>query len=162
MTIKQIGNIIFYVILIAVSAYLIKRKFIVPQIPSEDLLFQDYEGNDVDLSSYPDKTVVVNFWQTWCSPCLHEMPSLNEMNQVWDELQVICISDEPLSKVQQYITLYPNIKFLSVKDISNFGVSQFPTTYIYNSKGTKVFSKIGSKDWADPNFIANLKKNWSN
>lgn len=162
MDLKKIGNIAFYVVLIGVAIYFVKRKFIVPSLPVDQLNFQEYESEEeVQIFDYQKDIVVVNFWQTWCGPCIHEMPSLNEMNEIWEGIQVICISDESFTKVKPYIDLYPNIHFLSVQSISEFGVTQFPTTYVYNEVGTKVFSKIGSKDWADPNFIATLKKNWS-
>lgn len=162
MDLKKIGNILFYAILIAGVIYFAKRKLITPPIQAKQLVFEQYnEEGLVDLSAYPDKIVLVNFWQTWCAPCIHEMPSLNDMNQVWDGIQVICVSDEPYLKVQRYIEQYPNIHFVSIESIGKLGISQYPTSYIYNSEGAKVYSKIGAKDWSDPNFIAMLKKNWS-
>ena len=159
---KMIGNVVFYGAVIIASLYLIKRKFIVPQIQGKELSFQEYgSGENLQLKDFPNETVVVNFWQTWCGPCLQEMPSLNEMNQIWDGLHVVCVSDESYEKVLKYIKLYPNIRFVQVESITSYGVTQYPTTYIYNSDGAKVFSKIGIKDWSDPNFIATLKKNWS-
>ena len=162
MDIKKIWNIVFYAVLIGLAIYFVKRKFIVPSIAAEELVFQNYMVPEtVQLADYQDKIVVVNFWQTWCGPCIHEMPSLNQMNEIWDGLQVICVSDEPYAKVSKYIEIYSNIDFVTVENFNRFGVTQFPSTYIYNSEGAKVYSKIGSNNWSDPNFIATLKKNWS-
>lgn len=162
MDLKKIWNIVFYAVLIGLAIYFVKRKFIVPSIAAEELIFQNYKVPEtVQLADYQEKIVVVNFWQTWCGPCIHEMPSLNQMNEIWGGLQVICVSDEPYAKVSKYIEIYPNIDFVTVENFNRFGVTQFPTTYIYNSEGAKVYSKIGSKNWSDPNFIATLKKNWS-
>lgn len=162
MNLKKIWNVVFYTAFILLSIYFVKRKFIVPQVPADQLVFQNYETNQVvGLDDFPDKLVVVNFWQTWCGPCVHEMPSLNEMNQIWDGIQVLCVSNEPFEKIASFKVAYPNIDFVSVNSITELGVTQYPTTYIYNADGTRVYSKIGSKDWSDPNFIATLKKNWS-
>ncbi|MDA9952235.1 TlpA family protein disulfide reductase [Chitinophagales bacterium] len=162
MNVKKMLNIVFYAVLIGVTIYMLNRKFIVPKIDAEDLVFLQYNNEEsVQLADYQDKIVVINFWQTWCGPCLHEMPSLNEMSGIWDGLQVICVSNESFSKVHGYIEKYSNIDFVTVENFNRFGVTQFPTTYIYNSEGAKVYSKIGSKNWSDPNFIATLKKNWS-
>lgn len=159
---KKIGDILFYTVLILVVALFIKRKFIVPQVSSEELQFVDFQSGELlKVSDYKEKVVVVNFWQTWCGPCIQEMPSLNKMTDSWDDLIVFCVTDESSEKVDNFILKYPNIHFVSVKSISEFGISQYPTTYIYNKSGAKIFSKIGGKDWADPNFIATLKKNWN-
>lgn len=162
MDLKKIGNIVFYTLFIILTVYFVKRKFIVPKVAKEQLVFQNYNTKQsIGLNDFPDKLIVVNFWQTWCGPCVHEMPSLNEMSEVWDGIQVLCVSDEPLAKVESFMQAYPNIYFVCYENIAGLGVTQFPTTYIYNPEGTRVYSKIGSKDWSDPNFIATLKKNWS-
>ena len=158
---NKIWNVVFYAVLILVVALFVKRKFIVPNVASEDLQFVDFQSNEsISVSDYSDKVVVVNFWQTWCGPCIQEMPSLNEMTPIWEELIVFCVTDESPEKVQSFILKYPNIHFVAVDNVSKFGITQYPTTYIYNKKGVKVLSKIGGKDWSDPNFIATLKKNW--
>ena len=66
-----------------------------------------------------------------------------------------------LNLILKIFSIYSNIDFVTVENFNRFGVTQFPSTYIYNSEGAKVYSKIGSKNWSDPNFIATLKKNWS-
>jgi len=158
---KKIWNVVFYALLIGVVALFVKRKFIVPQVASEDLQFVDFQTNEIiNVSDYKDKVVVVNFWQTWCGPCIQEMPSFNEMTSIWDDFIVFCVTDEASEKVKAYILKYPNIHFVAVDNVGEFGITQYPTTYIYNKKGIKVFSKIGSKDWSDPNFIATIKNNW--
>lgn len=159
---KRFGNIAFYIALALFTFWMIKRKYIAPSIKASQIQFQTYSNpnENITFDNYPNKVIVVNFWQTWCGPCVHELPSLNEMNQKWEDIQVLCISDEPLNKVQSYITNYPNIHFLTSNQFETYQVSQFPTTYIFNKKGVKVHSKIGSKNWSDDNFIATLKKNW--
>lgn len=159
---KKIGDVLFYLVLIIVVAIFIKRKFIVPKVAISDLELVEIQTNTpIDFTKLDDKVVLVNFWQTWCGPCIHEMPSLNEMSETWDGIIVYCATDEPVEKLGSFIQQYPNIHFVSIDNISALGISQYPTTYIYNKEGVKVFSKIGAKDWADPNFIATLKKNWN-
>ena len=158
---NKIWNVVFYAALIFAVALFVKRKFIVPQVAAEYLQFVDFQSNEaVNVVDFSDKVVVVNFWQTWCKPCIQEMPSLNEMTSTWEDLIVFCVTDESLEKVNTYILKYPNIHFVAVDKVSKLGITQYPTTYIYNKKAVKVFSKIGGKDWSDPNFIATLKKNW--
>jgi len=159
-TFKKIGNILFYLFLFISVLYFAKRKFIVPTLNTENIQLKSYKNKAINLEDYQGKVVVINFWQTWCAPCLGEMKDLNEMNQIWEDIIVLAVSDEPYSKTKTIIDQYPNIKFVSINDMNDANISQFPTTYILNKKGVKVYSKIGAKNWDDKNFIATLKKNW--
>jgi cytochrome c biogenesis protein CcmG/thiol:disulfide interchange protein DsbE len=162
-TLSKIANFLFYLALIFATLYFLKRKFIVPQLDTNQLVFQDYSTKQqLDFQSFPNKIIVLNFWQTWCGPCIQELPSLNKMSILEEDIIVLAISDEPLEKIQAYQMKYPNIVFLKIENFSSTNITQFPTTYIYNKSGTKVFSHIGSKNWADKEFIFHLKKNWDN
>ena len=159
-TIKKIWNITFYVILTLLTLYFLKRKFIVPTLDTESISLQTYQNEDINLADYKGKVVVINFWQTWCGPCIGEMKHLDDMTNQWGDIAVLAVSDEPLSKTKSFTEKYQNINFVSINSMSEANISQFPTTYILNKKGVKVYSKIGAKNWADKNFISTLKKNW--
>ncbi len=64
-----------------------------PQITAKvfDGTFKDINGKIVDLSSLRGKTVVVNFWSTWCPPCVEEMPMFNEAQQQWKDKGVVFV-----------------------------------------------------------------------
>lgn len=158
---KKIGNVVFYILLALFALYFLKRKFYVPQIEKEKLQLQYFDGTPVNFEKLKGKVVVLNFWQTWCGPCVGEMPNLNNMPAKWADIEVLCITNETKSQVNPFIEKYPNIHFVYVKDLDAANITQFPTTYILNKQGAKVFSKIGSKEWDDDNFIATLKKNWN-
>lgn len=157
---KKVWNIFFYVALALFVAYFVKRKFIVPTLQTETLQLNTYQNTPINLNDYKGKIVVINFWQTWCAPCLGEMKDLNGMTNQWEDIIVLAVSDEPFSKTKSITEKYPNIHFVSINDMNDANITQFPTTYILNKKGVKVYSKIGAKDWADKNFISTLKKNW--
>lgn len=159
---KKIWNVVFYVGLAVVVLYFLKQKFYVPSINQNKLQLATYNNHPISLTDYKGEVVVLNFWQTWCGPCVHEMPSLNEMPLKWNQIKVIAVSDEPFSKVQKFQEKYPNIEFVQILNFNETNVSQFPTTYIFNKKGVKVYSKIGSKNWVEDDFIAMLKKNYGN
>jgi len=50
-----------------------------PGYPAPDFILEDLDGNEVSLSSLRGKAVYLNFWATWCTPCVKEMPSLQEV-----------------------------------------------------------------------------------
>lgn len=157
---KKIWNTIFYVGLALFLAYFLKRKFIVPTINTETLQLKTYQNNNIQLSDYKGKVLVINFWQTWCGPCISEMKDLNDMSNQWEDIVVLAVSDESEVEIASFAKKYQNINFVSIESMSDANITQFPTTYILNKKGIKVYSKIGAKDWADKNFISTLKKNW--
>jgi cytochrome c biogenesis protein CcmG/thiol:disulfide interchange protein DsbE len=55
-----------------------------PDLSVPELTLKDLEGNDVSLSEYKGKVILVNFWATWCDPCRVEIPWLIEMQQNMD------------------------------------------------------------------------------
>lgn len=67
-----------------------------------DFSLPDLHGNQIDSDSWRDQTILLNFWATWCAPCLKEMPLLNELNDRYaaDDLKVVGISldDEKLTR----------------------------------------------------------------
>ena len=69
-------------------------------------LFQDLEGKAIDLSDYQGKRVVLNYWATWCVPCIKEMPSLGAAEKVLEKENYVFLlaSDESVTKIQDFIT----------------------------------------------------------
>ena len=49
--------------------------------PISSLIFEDFNGNEINLKDYKGKLVLINFWATWCTPCKKEMPSLDRLYQ---------------------------------------------------------------------------------
>ena len=64
-----------------------------PQMTAKffDSNFKDVNGKIIDLSSLRGKTVVVNFWSTWCPPCVEEMPMFNELQNQWKDKNVVFV-----------------------------------------------------------------------
>ena len=64
-----------------------------PQVSAKffDAKFTDVQGKIVDLSTLRGKTVVVNFWSTWCPPCVEEMPMFSEVQRQWKDKDVVFV-----------------------------------------------------------------------
>lgn len=75
--------------------------------PAPDLTLQDLNGNDVSLSSYRGKVVLVNFWATWCEPCRVEIPWLIELQQKYGDkgfvILGIALDEEGKSVVAPFV-----------------------------------------------------------
>jgi thiol-disulfide isomerase/thioredoxin len=121
-----------------------------------ETVFQDAKGADVTLASFKGKVMVVNFWATWCAPCVKEMPTLNALQAVMgsDKLQVIAISQDQKGAAVtapfiakngwKNIGYYDEPKTRFQRDAQIRGL---PTTIILNQKGEEVGRLEGVIDW---------------
>ncbi len=123
--------------------------------------FRDLEGNKLDWAETKGKLVFVNFWATWCKPCIKEMPSVSEANiQLKDDnVLFIVASDEDVDKISKFESKHHyNFKLMQSKaSVFDLGIQALPTTLIINENGEIVFNEIGARDWASEKSIALIK-----
>ena len=117
----------------------------------------------VDLQSLEGKVIVLNFWASWCAPCVEEMPSLQTFQNQMPGVQVIAVdSNEDFAKYQRYIAK-EHLTVLSVYDqnqTSNklYGSFKFPETYIIDKRGIIRRKLIGPQDFTSPGFVKYIQK----
>jgi cytochrome c biogenesis protein CcmG, thiol:disulfide interchange protein DsbE len=118
----------------------------------------------VELSQFHDKVVVLNFWATWCPPCVEEMPSLGLMqSRLPDQVKVVAISvDEDSGAYHRFLQEH-NITLLTVRDPeqkanSLYGTHGYPESYIIDRRGIIRRKFIGPVDWTNPELLAYLQK----
>ena len=121
-------------------------------------------GRNVTLSQFRGKPVVLNFWASWCAPCVAEMPALVQMQkQLGDKALVLAVSvDSDENAYKQFIRDH-NIDLLTVRDgkqVSNglYGTFKFPETYIIDKNGRIVRKFIGEQDWTSPEIVDYVSK----
>ncbi len=125
--------------------------------PALNFSLMDLNDRPVRLDDYRGDVVVVNFWATWCPPCVEEAPSLekfaNRMRK--SGVAVIGVSvDQDAAELGKFLTghrlTFPIARDPSQALASRYGTSKFPETYIID-RGGKVAEKIiGPLDWEDP------------
>jgi|GEM_PF-716622 len=116
-----------------------------------ELNFQNILGREVNLNDFNGQWVVVNFWASWCPPCIVEMPSLQQLQDTYAEknVNVIAISldrnntAEILSfgPVAGYFAHWPDIR-------ETYEIKGLPTTYIINPQGQMVARFRGDAEWS--------------
>jgi cytochrome c biogenesis protein CcmG/thiol:disulfide interchange protein DsbE len=119
----------------------------------------------VTLSQLKGQVVVLNFWATWCPPCIEEMPSLVQMQQRMKEkgVTVLAVSvDVDQSNYRRFLRDH-NVNLLSVRDAdqksnSLYGTFKFPETYVIDRNGVVRRKFIGAVDWTEPDVIEYLGK----
>lgn len=117
----------------------------------------------VSLASLRGHVVLLNFWASWCAPCLAEMPSLEALQQQVPEVKVVGVAfDEDAATYQAYLARRP-VSFLSVLDAagtvhSQFGTFRPPETYVIDKNGVIRRKFIGAQDWTSPEIVATLRQ----
>ena len=129
-----------------------------------DFTVQDADRK-VSLSELHGQVVVLNFWATWCAPCVEEMPSLVQLQQRFKNkgLTVVGISiDVDGNAYHKFLKDY-KVDFLTVRDpdqkTSNlYGSFKWPETYIIDRNGIVRRKFIGAVEWSQPEIVDFLSK----
>lgn len=133
---------------------------------SNVLQFSDLENNIFTLQNFKGKNLFINYWATWCNPCLAEMPYMAKLYENYkDEEDIIFLylSREKLEVIKNYIPKDESLQQLPIYKIITddefFATSGIPTTFIVNSDGEVIVKDLGSAFWNDESvfkFIDNL------
>jgi peroxiredoxin len=129
-----------------------------------NLRVKDLEGHTISMSDYRGKVIFLNFWATWCLPCVAELPSIDNMYQELKEegIAFLLISNESLEKVRAYHTKKGyQVPFHVIDKEGNLPTPYFspsiPTTFIINKEGHIIRKSYGAEDWDDKAFLKELR-----
>jgi peroxiredoxin len=121
-------------------------------------------GQQISRSEFGGKLLVVNFWATWCPPCIEEMPSLNQFASTMskDGVVVLGISIDRNEKAYRDFLQRNQLSFLVARDpeeniSSSYGTFKWPETYVINRDGRVVQKYIGPRDWGDPQIVNSIR-----
>ena len=124
--------------------------------------YEDLEGNPVALSDYRGKRILLNFWATWCRPCIEEMPSLLKAQEILQkENYVFLLATDQSVKIINSFKVKKGFEFTYLRYTGTFadlGIHALPKTFIYNKNGAKVDEISGAIAWDSPEIIEKLKK----
>jgi len=129
------------------------------------LALSDINGKQINLSELHGKVVFLNFWATWCPPCIAEMPAINQLHQkLAADKRIVFITvdvDGNLAKSAKFmkkhqldLPLYQATSPISPDLLGN----AIPTTIIFDKSGQVVFHHEGGADYANPKVAAYLSK----
>ncbi len=132
-------------------------------VPAPGFTLPDLEGKLHGLSEYRGRVVVLNFWATWCPPCIDEMPSLQRLHQALAErgVAVIAVSvDERFSDVpafaRKFGLTFPVLYDQGKKVSRKYQTFKYPETYILDREGRLKSKVVGPRDWAAPTVIRDM------
>lgn len=135
------------------------------QIGTQAPDFTVNDGNKtVTLSQFRGKPVVLNFWATWCPPCVQEIPSMVQLQkQLGDKVVVLAVSTDVDADAYKKFTAKNMQGVLTVRDGDNranalYGTFAFPETYIIDRNGIIRRKFIGAVEWTSPEIVDYLNK----
>ena len=119
---------------------------------------KDVSGNDVSLASFRGKVILLNYWATWCEPCLEEMPAMERLARAYRgrDLAVLAVSvdREGASVVRPFVKRHA-LSFLVGLDPQQavarlYRIWALPSTIILSRNGIPLFSVQGAREWDSP------------
>ena len=115
-----------------------------------DFSLQQLGGGEVALSDYRGKWVVVNYWATWCAPCVKEMPELSALHEAHEDIVVLGLAFEDVDEadfnkfLEDAPVSYPILKVDVYEPPEPFGAPKvLPTTIILDREGRAVKAFLG-------------------
>ena len=120
----------------------------------------DATGQKVSLEDYKGKIVFINFWATWCPPCIAEMPSMQKLyNDYQNKVVFLFVTTDSFEKAKAFLTkeklnlpIYQSV----TKPPLEMESATIPATYVIDKHGNLIVAKIGSADWNSDSFREKL------
>jgi thiol-disulfide isomerase/thioredoxin len=131
-----------------------------------DTPFVDADGATRTLADYRGQGVVLNFWATWCAPCVREMPSLDRLKEELsgDRITVLAVSEDRKGRreVERFFRR-EGIRNLDVlldkrgRLMRRLGVPGLPTTILIDADGDEIGRVLGAAEWDAPGAVTHVR-----
>jgi cytochrome c biogenesis protein CcmG/thiol:disulfide interchange protein DsbE len=129
--------------------------------PAPDFNLAD-GSSSIHLANYRGQVVLLNFWATWCAPCVLELPSLQQFHRQHPEYPVLGVSIDTSAEKYKRFLADRRVDFLTVRDPEQVAATEFkttgwPETFVIDRQGLIRRRFIGATDWTDPEILRFLK-----
>lgn len=138
-----------------------------PQRSIPKLVFYDVNNKPRKISDFKGRGIVLNFWATWCAPCVKEMPDLDQLNARFknEGIDVLALSvDRDALRLAKKFYKKNNLQNLPIfidkkrKILRRLGIQELPTTVLINPEGMEVGRIIGVIEWNERENLKFLKR----
>ena len=173
-TLQKIGDILFWLLIILFlipgprKAILTSLNRVVLHVKAPRMLKEENQGqlSDMDynwtlawdqnepfyFSAARDQVVFLNFWATWCLPCVAEMPEIQSLYERWgDKVFFMAVTNEKPDVVKAFLKKHnyvmPVFYLAGTPPPESLGFKAFPTTFIISKDGKVVCRKTGASNW---------------
>jgi len=145
---KIIKEVLITVVILGVVSSTISymRKPDIKDDTLSTLIAKDIGGDEIDISDYSGKPILIHFWATWCPVCKLELSNIDRVSQRY-QVVTIAVKSGSDDKIREFMSEHQaNFKVIndsSGEISSKFDIEVFPTTLIYDAKGELSFSEVG-------------------
>ncbi|MFP4429636.1 MAG: TlpA disulfide reductase family protein [Spirochaetota bacterium] len=144
----------------AIGVQVIRRE-----IKAESFDLPTLGGPTMSLADYSGRLVLLNFWATWCAPCVLEMPSMQTLYGTFRDrgLEVVAVNvqedrDIVAAFVEEHGFSFPVLLDGNGRTTSNFAVRGLPTSYLIDREGNLIGMKVGFHLWDEPEVIDTFER----
>jgi thiol-disulfide isomerase/thioredoxin len=130
-----------------------------PAGPPWDQRFPTPQGGELDLSSLQGRPLVLNFWATWCPPCIKELPALDRFHREWSPRgwQVVGLAVDGAQPVREFLRKQPLSFAVGMAGLEGTALSRqlgndqgaLPFTAVFDSHGRLIHRKLGQTDFEE-------------
>ncbi len=132
------------------------------QLENYNWTLENTSRERIDFSEFEGEVIIINYWATWCPPCIAEMPSFQDLYEDYQaKVAFFFISGEQHSTTTNFLNKkalnLPSYRMLSA-DPKPLGGYTLPTTYVIDKNGGIVINKTGTADWNSQKFRNTLDR----
>ena len=134
----------------------------------DNLKMQNLAGESVELHSTEAEIIIINFWASWCGPCVNEYPSFLKMLEHFNgRVKIIAISlDEERGDLDNFLNIYGygnketmlHLYDPKKESTAPFGTNKLPETYIFNAQRKLIRKVPGEENWASESVLSFLER----
>ena len=139
-----------------------EKKEKLPEALVDRIALVDLDGNEINLEDYKGKTIFLNYWATWCRPCIAELPDIDAAAEILqpENFVFLAASDESLEKIRKYVDQVDfSFQFVrSETSVFDLDIMALPTTMIINKDGEIVYNEVGARKWNSDTEIKKLRE----
>ena len=160
----RIGILVLTVALVAVLASTLRDRLVVAGDSAPGFEVTTDSGRKIAVDNFGGRVLVVNFWATWCPPCISELPSLNALAAELKGSGVVFLGISVDKDKAAYDKFLKKVKlnFETSRDpeadiSADYGTFKYPETYVISREGKVLEKFINEQPWMAPAIVARLR-----